>query len=249
MTYTAIIVDDEQSVIEDLLGMLKIHCPQVNVVATALQSDEAIDKITKLNPSIVFLDINIDKRSGLDIAAIIGRQGVNIIFVTAYKQYAVNAFRLSAVDYLLKPVDREELIGAVNKATHEVDRGIQLNQLNALAHNFNPSSANKKIILTDSEGLHVLDIPDISWCHAQGSYTEFQLNSGDKIMVSKHLKTYETLLSSFSFVRLHRSYLVNIYNIIKIDRQKGEVRMKNGLSLPFVPQPEIVKEITNKLQS
>lgn len=246
--YKTLIVDDEQYVIQDLQGLLEMNCPEVNVVATANSSEEALKLIKSQHPHLIFMDINIDEVSGLDLVRKMESAGSRVIFVTAHDRYAIEAFKLSAVDYLLKPVDPDELVEAVRRATEDLAKDQIHAQLTTLAHNLVPGAQKKKIVLTDMEGLHIIDIPEILWCHANGSYTEFVMQDGEKITVSKHLKTYERMLTEHGLMRVHRSYLVNIYNISKIERSKGELRMKNGETLPISIAPDTLKVILDKLQ-
>ncbi|MEQ9229705.1 MAG: LytTR family DNA-binding domain-containing protein [Cyclobacteriaceae bacterium] len=246
--YSAIIVDDEQYVIQDLKGLLEMNCPEVEVVATCTSSKEALGAIKAQHPQLIFMDINIDEMSGLDIVRQIELAQCRVIFVTAHNQFAVEAFKLSAVDYLLKPVDPDELLEAVKRATSDLEKDQIHAQLTALAHNLVPGAQKKKIVLTDMEGLHIIDIPEILWCHANGSYTEFVMEDGEKLTVSKHLKTYERMLTDHGLMRVHRSYLVNIFNISMIERSKGEIRMKNNETLPISIAPDLLKTILDKLQ-
>lgn len=246
--FKAVIVDDEQYVIQDLKGLMELHCPDVEVIATSTSSKEALKSIKSFQPHLIFMDINIDELSGLDLVRQMESSGSRIIFVTAHDQYAIEAFKLSAIDYLLKPVDPEELVEAVRRATEDLAKDLIHTQLTTLAHNLVPGAQKKKIVLTDMEGLHIIDIPEILWCHANGSYTEFVMQDGEKITVSKHLKTYEPMLTGHGLMRVHRSYLVNIYNISKIERSKGELRMKNGETLPISIASDTLKVILDKLQ-
>lgn len=244
----ALIVDDEQYVIRDLKGLLEMNCPDVKIVGTAQSSLEAEKQIKRLQPQLIFLDINIDEVSGIELVRKVDQGNHRIIFVTAHDQFAIEAFKLSAIDYLLKPVDPDELVEAVRKATDDIEKNLIHNQLTTLAHNLLPGKKNKKIVLADMEGLHIIDIPEILWCQANGSYTEFVLQDRDKVTVSKHLKTYERLLTEHGLLRVHRSFLVNIFNISKIERSKGELRMKNGETLPISIAPDLLKVILEKLQ-
>ena len=245
--YKTLIVDDEQYVIQDLKGLLEMHCPEISIIDTATSSREAESKIQQIKPQLIFMDINIDEVSGLELVKRIDPD-TRVIFVTAHDQYAIDAFRLSAVDYLLKPVDPDELVEAVRKAITDIEKNQIHTQLTTLAHNLLPNTQKKKIVLTDMEGLHIIDIPEILWCHANGSYTNFVMQDGNKLTVSKHLKTYERVLTTHGLMRVHRSYLVNIYNISKIERSKGELKMKSGETLPISIAPEILKLILEKLQ-
>lgn len=246
---TAIIIDDEAQVIKDLTGMLNMHCPNIELVGHATESEAGKLLISTKNPSIVFLDIQLGKKTGLELLRELGRVDFQVIFVTAYHQYALDAFKFSAIDYLLKPVDADELISAVNKALEMVSQKTLKTQINALVHNLGKDIKPKKIVLTDLEGVHIIDVPDILWCHANGSYTEFQLASGEKMVVSKHLKTYEQLLEKYGFYRVHRSYLLNGNAIVKVDRAQGIVLMRSNHELPVSIPPDILKEILDRLQN
>lgn len=246
--FSAVIVDDEKQVIKDLTGMLQMFCEKLEVVGTASTSKDAKLMIEKENPDIVFLDIQIDEKTGLDLLSELGDIDSQVIFVTAHQHYAIDAFKFSAVDYLLKPVDPEELVNAVDKALEVSNQKTITSQINALIHNFGQEFKAKKIVLTDLEGVHIIDVPDILWCHANGSYTEFQLENGQKMIVSKHLKTYEKLLEKYGFYRVHRSYLLNGNSIVKVDRSQGMVVMKNDQKLPVSIPSEMLKLILDRLQ-
>ncbi|MEQ9375562.1 MAG: LytTR family DNA-binding domain-containing protein [Imperialibacter sp.] len=246
--FTSVVVDDEESVINDLKGLLEMTCPHVKVVGTAKRSQEAIELIRAIRPQILFLDIQIDERTGLELLKSLEPMQMQVIFVTAHNDYAVEAFKLSAVDYLLKPVDPDELSEAVNRATTNIGKDLVHKQLTTLVHNLMPGANTRKIVLSDMDGLHILDIPDILWCHANGSYTEFKMKDGTELVVSKHLKTYERLLVDQGFERVHRSYLINIYNIKRIDRSRGEILMKNDETLPISIAADVLKEILSKLR-
>lgn len=244
----AVIIDDEKQVIKDLTGMLEMFCEKLEVVGTASTSEEAKLLVKEKGPDIVFLDIQIDEKTGLELLQELGPVDFQVIFVTAHQNYAIDAFKFSAIDYLLKPVDPEELVNAVDKALEISNQKTITSQINALVHNLGQEFKPKKIVLTDLEGVHIIDVPDILWCHANGSYTEFQLESGHKMVVSKHLKTYEKLLEKYGFYRVHRSYLLNGNSIVKVDRSQGMVVMKNDQKLPVSIPSEMLKLILDRLQ-
>lgn len=246
--YKALIVDDESFVIQDLKGLLEMNCPEIKEIFSATNSDDALEAFQKVQPDVVFMDINIDRVSGLELVRQIDPALSQVIFVTAHNQFAIEAFKLSAVDYLLKPVDPEELMVAVKRAVERIEKNQIHAQLAALSYNLGRKGNHKKIVLTDMEGLHIIDIPEILWCHANGSYTEFVMKDGEKITVSKHLKTYERLLTEHGLIRVNRSFLINIYNISKIERSKGELRMKSGETVPISIAPDMLKEILQKLK-
>ncbi len=246
--HKTIIIDDEIQVARDLEGMIKLFCPYLEVVGTAHTADEGKELINLSHPEIVFLDIQLDSTTGFELLSELGHHNFQLIFVTAYQDYALEAFKFSAIDYLLKPVDSDELMIAVDKALEKANQSQLASQVSALLSNLGQEFKPKKIVLTDLEGVHVIDVPEILWCHANGSYTEFQLANGDKKMVSKHLKTYENMLHKHNFYRIHRSYLINANAIIKIDRAQGVVQMKNNLQLPVSIAPDMLKVILDYLQ-
>lgn len=245
---TAIIIDDEAQVIKDLTGMLSMYCPNLELIGHAIDPEAGKLLIDTKKPEIVFLDIQLGKKTGLDLLRELGKIHFHVIFVTAHHQYALDAFKFSAIDYLLKPVDAEDLVSAVGKALEMVSQKTLTTQINALVHNLERDIKPKKIVLTDLEGVHIIDVPNILWCHANGSYTEFQLVDGQTMMISKHLKTYEQLLEKYGFYRVHRSYLLNGNAIVKVDRAQGLVVMKNNQKLPVSIPKDMLKQILDQLQ-
>ncbi len=247
--YKALIIDDERPVANDLNLMIEAYCPKLEVIGIAQTSQSALELIRDQAPQIVFLDIQIDDKNGIELLRDLKQVAFEVIFVTAHEQYAIEAFKLSAIDYLLKPVDPDELIQAVDKAIEKLGVGLIQSQLHALVQNLGQELRPKKIVLTDHDGVHILDVSQILWCHANGSYTEFQMEDGTVKVTSKHLKTYEGLLQKHGFYRIHRSYLVNGDSILKVDRSDSLVFMKNNHRLPVSIAPDVLKIILNRLQS
>jgi len=228
-----LIIDDEAPVRATLATLLAKTCPQVNLVGQAYSVKTGALAIREKSPDLVLLDIKMDDGTGFDLINQFENINFKIIFVTAYQEYAIRAFEFSAVDYILKPVNPERLSDAVKRA--EIIHQKTFNtQLGALHENLeNPGKQNKKIILKNQESIFLLNVEDIIRCESDGSYTIFETTDKQKILVSKLLKDYDTLLSDSGFLRIHRSHLINLKHIKRFDRHDGgNVVMSNGTQIP-----------------
>lgn len=229
---TALVVDDEDLARESLVALIEEFIPNVEVIGTARDLPEAIRQINRLHPQVIFLDIELPGYSGLQILDFFNPEEINfeIIFTTAYSKYAISAFQLSAVDYLLKPIQVDQLESAVMKLDKKGNRfNIQKNM--ALKENLTSGSPGK-IIVPHSEGYSFLSVPDILFVKASGAYSEFILVSGKKLLVGKNLKDFEPMLGSRGFFRPHRSYLINLHHVKEFVRKEGGfVVMTNGEEL------------------
>lgn len=218
---TAIIVDDEKNGRALLALLLNENCPNVTVLDSADSADKALELINKLNPDLVFLDIEMPGGSGFDLLNKIERPDFSVIFVTAYDKYAVKAFKFSAIDYLLKPVDEEELIRAVAEAVKHKKENL-FPSIDALKKNYNTlRSESGKLGLTTQTGLVFIEIKDLIRCEADGKYTNCFLTDHNKIMVSRNLKEFEDFLSEHNFIRIHHSHLVNMEYIKQYQSGRG----------------------------
>ncbi|GAP44264.1 two component transcriptional regulator, LytTR family [Lentimicrobium saccharophilum] len=228
-----LIIDDEPPVRDTLRGLLQKTCPRVNVVGEASSVKTGILAIREKAPDLVLLDIKMDDGTGFDLLNHYENINFKIIFVTAYEEFAIQAFGFSAIDYLLKPVNPEKLAEAVNRAEllHQNEFNIQLG---ALRENLqNKGKQNKKIILKNLESIFIINMDDIIHCESDGSYTAFETSDNQNILVSKNLKEYDTLLSGSGFLRVHRSHLINLKHIKRFDRHDGgNVVMSNGAQIP-----------------
>lgn len=217
--YKAIIIDDEEMARTLLEGMLKSYCTNVDVVASCDDLPTGVKAIRKLKPDIVFLDIEMPGHSGLEILEFFDTAEVDfsIIFVTAYNNYAIQAFKLSAVDYLLKPIEAEELVNAI-----ELHEKYQYKQnMAALKHNLH-SNKSKKIGLSGVSSVVFVDLDEILFFQAEGAYTKVFLKDGKFILASKSLKHFEQALAdSLEFYRCHKSYIVNINYITEYVKSDG----------------------------
>lgn len=223
----AIIIDDEKNGRNTLNYLINAYCEEkVRIVAMAENVNEGIEAIKLYSPDIVFLDVQMKKETGFDLLEKIGKIEFSIIFTTAYDQYALNAIKYSAVDYLLKPID-------VNELNEAIDKVINLTKDDNLTENQKKvSSDNLKIAISSSNELSFIPISSILYCCAEKSYTYFYLNDGKKIVSTKNLKFYEDLLSSHNFMRIHNSNLINLKHVEKYNKgEGGSVIMSNGYEL------------------
>lgn len=214
----ALIVDDEKNARLALLGILEENFPSIEVVAEANDIPSAIKMIHKHSPDLVFLDISMPGYSGLELFKFFNEDEINfnVIFVTAHSEYAINAFELSAVDYILKPIQ----ISALERAILKLSKNTNLDTIKALQDNFESVSP-KKIVLQTGDGLTFLKPEDIIFLKADGSYTHFILNQQSKITISKRIAEFERLETMGDFMRIHRSHIVNLNRISKLVKNDG----------------------------
>ncbi len=225
----AIIIDDEPYCCESLATLLERFCPDVNISAICNSGDQALSAIQKIKPHLVFLDIEMPYMNGFELLEKIPAIDFELVFTTSYDQYAIKAFRFSALDYLLKPIDREELQKAVNKVMSRKQNPIP-QQLEILLQKINHTNNSiQRIALPTMEGLQLVPVNSIISCASDGNYTFFLMKDKQKIVVSRPLKEVEEMLAEHSFFRVHHSYIVNMNEIekfIKIDG--GYLIMSDG---------------------
>lgn len=231
----AIIIEDQAESRRTLKSLLEKKCSQVTIVAEAENVDEGIATIQQYQPELVFLDVHLQSATGFDLLNRIGEINFKIIFTTAYDNYAIKAFRFSAVDYILKPIDPAELVAAVAKCESATfNQASQQASVRTLSQNVNTDYLPaKKIVLSTADKIHVLKVADIVRCEAADTYTMFYLQHGEEIVVTKTLKDYEDLLSEFNFLRIHRSHLVNMQYVNSFEKAEGGyVNLSNGTKVP-----------------
>jgi two-component system LytT family response regulator len=228
-----IIVDDEKPSREALANYLREFCPGVQVVAECKSAKTAFKAITEHQPQLVFLDIEMPKGSGFDLLRMFSSVHFKIIFITAFSNYAVQAFRFSATDFLLKPVKISELKEAVNKVMNELEVKDSYLSVKALLDNFSSHNApNGNLVIPDSKGFTVIKTSDIIYCEADGYCTHFFLAGKVKISSSRNLKFYEEILPQNLFIRTHHSYLVNLQHVRGYSNQE-EILLADGLKCPL----------------
>lgn len=225
----AVIVDDEPYCCEALDALLNRYCPQVKVVGICYSGREALQEIREQKPQLLFLDIEMPQMNGFELLQKIPDPGFDLIFTTSYDQYAIKAIRFSALDYLLKPIDRDELQAAVHKVV-ERNHPPLTQQLELLLHKMHlPASQINKVALPTMEGLQMLTVDTIISCESDSNYTIVFLKDKQKIVVSRTLKDIEEILEDHPFLRIHHSHLVNINEINKyVKGEGGYVVMSDG---------------------
>jgi two-component system LytT family response regulator len=218
----AILVDDEPDGIRTLKKMLELHCPDVKVAATCSSAIMAKQQIGEIHPDVIFLDIQMPGKSGLELLTELSAKNFEVIFVTAHNEYMLQALQYSAADYLLKPVDEDRLIEAV----HRVGKRLEANkkeQTEALLYNLSKTGnpAEMRLCLPTLKGFIVLKLEEIIYCEAERSYTVFHLEGNRTVTVSKPLFDYDNLLKDTSFLRIHKSFLINLLHVKEYQRGEG----------------------------
>jgi two-component system, LytTR family, response regulator len=216
-----IIVDDEENIRILLKGILKSHCPGVAVVAEARNVAEAYEAITRLKPDLLLLDVRLGDGTGFGLLEKFEKIDFRIIFVTSYEEYALKALKLSAVDYIVKPVIARELVAAIDKAKQiigtEEEKQVRVLVDNSRTH----AHQEKKIVLRTADRFHFVMVGDIIRCESDSSYTKFFLEDGSSILISKTLKEFEDVLAGFGFFRPFKSDLINMRHIKAFDKSDG----------------------------
>lgn len=229
MSLKAIIVEDEKRSRETLKNLLEEFCVDVKVIETAASVDEAVTKIAALHPDVVFLDIELQTGTGFDVLSQLRDINFEVIFTTAFEQYAIKAVKFSSLDYLLKPIDLEELQKSIEKAKKKKNQEVYKKQLETLMLNLKQQHPKlNKICLSTADGFEFINTADILYCKAEGSYTTFILNNNSKLLVSKHLKEYESLLLEQQFMRVHNSFLINLNEVKKFVKSDGGYIIMNN---------------------
>jgi two-component system LytT family response regulator len=228
----ALIIDDEFQSRNFINKMLQQYFPEITVAAQGSTVEEGLQVIKEYEPDIVFLDIQMKGETGFDLLNRLTEINFALIFITAFDQYAVKAFRFNAIDYLLKPIVAEELIEAVNKAKDNVahSQTASRQQVEQLYKDIkDPQTIHDKIAIPTGEGFMVIPISEIIYCHANNNYTRFYLTDKKSILSSYTLKQYDEMLTPLSFFRAHRSYLINLVHVKMYRRgEGGEIVMNNG---------------------
>lgn len=215
-----IIVDDEAMARETLANLLLMEFPQINIAAKCASVEEGLKAINEHQPNLVFLDIEMPSGTAFDLLKKTDNKNFNVIFVTAYSEYAINAIKFSALDYLLKPVDIDELKSAVNQ--HISAKKLQRNQLELLVEMLQEKEDKKtKIAIPESDGISIIEIDHIIRCESDGNYTKIFTADGNRIITSKTLAEYDDMLSGLQFFRVHRSHLINMNYVVKYVKADG----------------------------
>ncbi len=231
-----LIIDDENRTRSLIAKMIDSFGLDVATIPEGENVQSGIRAIEKHNPDIVFLDIQMPDGTGFDVIRSSEKRNFEVIFITAHEEFAIKAIKFSALDYLLKPVDATELKTALERALKAVDSNLKApSQFDALHSNIQPHEK-RRLVLKTQESVHVVELDQIIRCEADRNYTSFFLRDDRKILVSKTLKEYETLLSTHNFLRVQQSHLVNIEYVDRYDKKNGgAVVMKDGSEVPLSP--------------
>ncbi len=232
---SVLIIDDEELSRETISAIVRQYCEKTNVIGEAGSVREGLKAIKDLKPDVILLDIQLGDGSGFELLRMAEPVHAFVIFITAYEEYAIKAFKTAALDYLLKPVDIGELQAAIQKARDQKQRSSIEAQLNILLTNFNQVAvgSNQKIVLKTNEQMHILSSNEIMHIEAEGNYTKFYLVNRKTILVSKTLKEYEEILDKSIFVRIHQSHIVNMSYASRFDKRNGGfLILKDNTALP-----------------
>jgi len=228
----SVIIEDEEQAITALKRELEENCPEVNVCGIASTISDAIKLIESAKPELVFLDIQLKDGTGFDLLEQIKHQDFKIIFTTAYSQFALQAIKISALDYLLKPIDTEELIEAVNKAKQITLKHSRL-KLENFIQNEHANPLQKKVALQTSKGIFLYELKTIVRLQSEGNYTAIYFVNGKKEIVAKILRDFEELLENLGFIRIHNSHIINLNHLESyMSKDGGYVILLDKTTLP-----------------
>jgi two-component system LytT family response regulator len=227
----AVIIEDEERsriVLQNLLGT---YCPEVEVVGEAASVLTGVKSVTSLQPDLLFLDVQIAGGTGFDVLEKLNDQRVSVIFTTAYDHYALKAFKFSAIDYLLKPIDIDELKAAVRKAAASTARDEDQYKIKNLLSNLKNPTEDPVLLVSTLEAVEFVRIREIIRCEAQGAYTQLFLKDTKSVMVSKVIKEFEFLLQEYGFYRVHQSHLINLKEVRKYVKSDNYLLMRDGAQI------------------
>jgi two-component system LytT family response regulator len=238
MEISSIIIDDEPNNIQNLQIILQAHCPDVTVIATAQNADNGIAAIQKHRPQLIFLDIQMPQKSGFEVLKAFTEPDFEVIFITAFDQYGIQAIKFSALDYLLKPVNITELKQAIEKAEKKISAKSEDHKLeNLVAYIMRGQKDIPKIALPTLKETRYIKVDEITRCEASDNYTTFYTAAGENILVCKTLKEFAELLQIHDFIRTHQSHLVNVRYIKSLLKEDGgTLLMNDGAKVPISRQ-------------
>lgn len=229
---TAVVVDDEDAPRNILVNLLKRRHPEVQLLGTADDVLSGIELARKTGPQVLFLDIELKDKTGFDLLRALGNDRPHVIFTTAHESYAVKAIRFSALDYLLKPIDAQELAEAINKAIEATRVSEKPPMVDMLLKNIDRSIGDRVIALPVSDGLELVHVNEIVVCESDSNYTTLHMRDEKRMVISRTLKEFEDLLGEQDFIRVHNSYLISRKHIRKyVKGEGGEAIMSNGMSI------------------
>lgn len=235
---TALLIDDDDNLRAGMKSLLNRYAPEIAILGEADSVKTGTELLLKTEPQVVFLDIHLGDGSGFDLLEEVNKRGKlnsQIVFITAHEQYAIKAFRFSALDFLLKPVDPDELEKVISKIKNVLVKSESVAHIDLLLENIRKKVDNfKRIALSTSDGIHLFEISDIIRCESEDNYTKFYIKNNKPVLISKTLKEYEDLLTEHGFERIHQSHLINLaYLKSYIKKDGGYVVMADNSNLPI----------------
>ena len=227
MSLRAVLIDDEITSIKTLEIELNRHCPNVDILKAFQDPNIALQDLPNLEFDIMFLDIEMPWLNGFELLSRLGSVDCEVVFVTAYDQYAIQAFKVSAIDYLLKPIQSAELVSCVNRISAKKERQNDNLFVKNLLHNLNKKNiGDRKLILPTNEGIDFVTISTIIHCQAESNYTRIVTKDG-QLFLAKTLKDIEEMLGGYNFFRVHSSHLINTDYIRRFSKSEGTLVMSN----------------------
>ncbi len=245
---TVIIIDDEIAVRNTIKALINDSFPEIKILASVGTLNEGYNTIMDNPPDLLFLDIELPDGSGFDLLKRVGNVSFRVIFITGHQEYAIDAIKVSALDYILKPVDLTELKDAVKKASKVINHEEEQMKLLALSENLQEKKKMKRIIFRTADSLQLVSVSDIIRAEADSNYTHFYLAGGRHIIVSRTIKEFDTLLSGSGLIRTHQSHLVNLAAVDRfMKRDGGYLFLKDGSAIPV--SPNLKKQVLNAIDS
>jgi two-component system LytT family response regulator len=243
-----IIIDDDPLVREVISKTIESYCPNVSIVAIAENVRSGVAAINEHEPDLVLLDIKMPDGSGFDLIKHFDKPDFKVIFISGYMEYAIKGYKVGAIDYILKPIDEEELSLAINRADDMIRVEEKLN-FKAMEENIKALNKSDKVILKTSEHVHLVDTTEIIRIEADGNYSTFFIEDGRKVIVSKVIKEWEEALLDKGFHRIHKSHIINIQKLNYFDKtDSGDVIMSDGSVVPVASRKrEMLMELFNSL--
>lgn len=231
----AVVIDDIESIRKDNVALIKTHCPNINIIGQADSVESGIALIKQVAPDIVFLDVEMPDGTGFDLLQKLKPFDFRVIFITGYEDFAIRAFRFSAIDYLLKPLRATELVEAVQKAEESLGNEVLELKLNNLFANLERPKNLQKLLLKTTDKIYSVNVQDIVHCESDKNYTTFHFINAPQLVVSTNLKEYDTMLTPHHFFRTHKSHLINMAYFDHFVKSEGgnTIVMKNKTSIPL----------------
>jgi two-component system, LytTR family, response regulator len=239
-----LIIDDEANSVELISNLISLSKTEIKVLATANSVETGYTAILEHKPDLIFLDVQMQDGTGFDLLNQLNGIALKVIFITAHEQFAINAFKYSAIDYLLKPISPMDFMSALKKAKETIHNEDLRTQLTALSHNISePLNQNKKIVLKTLDKIYAVQSGEIIRMESEGSYTTIFLSDGKKVIVSKLIKDFEEILSDNGFMRVHQSHLINMNYLFCYEKSEHMIIMKDDSAVPVATRK---KEIVLK---